>query len=105
MKKLIVVLFLALGVSAVSYAGNGKNRAIKGKVVDIQGDPIAGAKVIIEGIDKPIYTDFDGEFAFPRVSNTTCEISVSMVSFEENSLIVNSKQPNPTSISITLEER
>lgn len=102
MRKFLFALLFVFS-STITFAGNGKTRVLKGQVIDSNGSPVVGAKVTVKGIEKPVYTDFDGEFVFPKTSSTSCEINVSMVSFEESSSTVDLQTSNNESLFITLE--
>lgn len=57
-------------VQAVLQAG-----AIKGKIVDSNGDPVIGANVKVKGTTNGTITDIDGNFALNNVSGGTLTIS------------------------------
>ena len=45
-----------------------QQKMIKGKVLDVQGEPIIGANVIIKGTINGVITDIDGNFMLDNVS-------------------------------------
>jgi hypothetical protein len=56
---------------------------ISGQVVDeITGETLAGVKLIIDGTNEVIYTDFDGEFQAQFDLDKNPEIAVSLISYE-----------------------
>ena len=57
-------------VQAVLQAG-----AIKGKIVDSNGDPVIGANVMVNGTTNGTITDIDGNFVLNNVSGGTLTIS------------------------------
>ena len=57
-------------VQAVLQAG-----AIKGKIVDSNGDPVIGANVMVKGTTNGTITDIDGNFVLNNVSGGTLTIS------------------------------
>ena len=57
-------------VQAVLQAG-----AIKGKIVDSNGEPVIGANVKVKGTTNGTITDIDGNFALNNVSGGTLTIS------------------------------
>jgi len=59
MKKLLMLLLLAFVLVAQGYA---QTRAIKGKVTDADGRPLAGATVSVKGGTESTSTDVDGNF-------------------------------------------
>ena len=83
MRKALLIISILFLTSLGAFAGNNKATSIKGKVVDIEGSPILGAKVSIKGVDSATYTDFDGAFYFYKVPKVPSTINVSMISFEE----------------------
>ena len=57
--------------------------SFKGKVVDSEGNPLVGVKVVLPDSDKETYTDFDGAFQFDKVLSKEQKIQVNHISFEE----------------------
>ena len=80
MKKVLFIILFTLGLIVSGFAGNGKTKAIKGQVIDGDGSPIIGAKVQVKGLGKVVYTDFDGEFLFPKVA---LSINLSLIHISE----------------------
>ncbi|MBL4709919.1 MAG: carboxypeptidase-like regulatory domain-containing protein [Flavobacteriales bacterium] len=105
MRKVIFTLLFAIALVTAGFASNGKTKVFKGQIIDPNGAPVIGAKVMVMGIEKSVYTDFDGEFIFPKVSSGDYEVSVSMVSFEERILTINLQASYQESFFITLEAK
>lgn len=63
---------LALGALAATLLGSacGTGDQLQGTVVDIWGDPVAGAMVKLEGQPHRPTTDADGRFAMPYIAGT-----------------------------------
>lgn len=54
---------------------SGHQINVKGKVVDVNGEPIIGATVIEAGTTNGTITDFDGNFSLNTGDNSTLEVS------------------------------
>jgi protocatechuate 3,4-dioxygenase beta subunit len=81
--KLISFLIVAFLFSLQTFAGgNLKLTSMKGKVVDNEGNPLVGAKVVWVDGEKEAYTDFDGNFEFEKVSPEEQTLKVDHISFE-----------------------
>lgn len=52
-----------------------QSRLISGKVLDSQGEPIAGANVMVKGTSNGTITDLDGNFTIEASDNATLQIS------------------------------
>jgi len=107
-KKLIAALFLFTLFTSVMLAdgtdpvNTGKVTKISGQVVDQKtGETLAGVKVIIEGMDKAIYTDFDGNFQVECDLNKSPQISIVLISYEAKKV----KIENSTDLKITLNRQ
>ncbi len=55
---------------------------VKGNVIDVNGQPILGANVIIVGTSSGTITDFDGNFSFSTSQSPPFSVRVSSVGFE-----------------------
>jgi hypothetical protein len=56
---------------------------ISGQVVDQNtGETLAGVKLIVEGSNEVIYTDFDGKFEIKFDLDKKPELSVALISYE-----------------------
>jgi len=94
MKKLATKSFLTFFIIALfgiySFAdGNnpiykeGASIKISGKVIDKNtGEPLTGVKVSYSASQTAVYTDFDGEFTIDVIVKNNAEITVSMISYE-----------------------
>lgn len=91
MKK--TALILATLVLSVIFTGTyadktggevPKTMTISGSVIDeASQEAIAGALVRIDGIEKEIYTDLDGNFTITGIAPDTYKIKCSMISYTE----------------------
>ena len=55
----MLLFSLLLGIASVVYA----QVQVTGRVVDITGEPIIGANVVLKGTGQGTITDFDGKFS------------------------------------------
>ncbi len=83
MKKTILSFIFFLTTMIVLAGGNAKSTTVQGKVIDDEGNPITGAKVVLLDSKQEVYTDFDGLFSFSDVKSATQKIKVSFVSHED----------------------
>lgn len=89
MRNTIFALFLVLTVSvfANNDSKNVKTTTFTGKVSD-QTENLTGVKVIIDGKESFVYTDFDGNFTINDVPVGIHTISFSMVAYENKEIKV-----------------
>ena len=67
MLKKLLYIFLFLSLSAVSFAGNSDKekitlKTVSGKITDVTGESIAGAKIIINETGETFFADLEGNF-------------------------------------------
>jgi hypothetical protein len=96
MKK-VFVLFIALCIGiSFSYAENDENTDnsatttnMTGKVVDkITGETLAGVMVSLDGTDKYVFSDFDGNFTFENLKPAEYDLTLSLISYEKSEFTV-----------------
>jgi iron complex outermembrane receptor protein len=89
MKNLFCIL-LFLGFTLMSFSSgyieNGS--VIKGKITDINGDPLAGAAVTLYGTFLGVYSAADGSYAFSNLADGNYSLSFSFTGFETQIHIV-----------------
>jgi len=84
-----------------SLAMTAQNRTIAGRVIDVAGEPVAGATVVVKGSAIGTATDADGNFSFAAPADALLEVS--FIGYRR--LEVNlSNQKDLTSVVITLHE-
>ncbi|MDO9000289.1 carboxypeptidase-like regulatory domain-containing protein [Sediminibacterium sp.] len=86
MKKLIYI-FLFFVLCNVSFAGNsGKEKAsvktIAGKITDVTGETIAGAKIIINETGETFFADFNGNFKLSLKTDKIYSISINTIGYQ-----------------------
>ena len=96
MKK-IFILIIALCVGfGISYAENDENThnastttSMNGKVIDkVTGETLAGVMVELEGTDKYVFSDFDGNFTFKELKPAEYNVTFSLISYEKSKVKV-----------------
>lgn len=71
---LMTVLSSMLMILSVS-AQTGTTINVRGTVKDIQGEPVIGASILLQGTTSGVVTDYDGNFSIQAPSNGTLVIS------------------------------
>ena len=77
---------------------SSQKKAIKGKVVDANGEPIIGATVMEQNTNNGISTDFDGNFSLNVADDATLEISY--IGYQPTKMKVSGRN----SFNVTLKE-
>lgn len=93
LKKIsIIFLFVAASVAYLSA------QTIKGKVIDENGEPIAGATVIINETRKGVSTDIEGKFRFKDIKKDEVTLTVRFVGYNSQSqkLVINGDETHVT---------
>jgi hypothetical protein len=85
LKKLLYI-FLFLSLSAVSFAGNSDKekmtlKTVAGKITDVTGESIAGAKIIINETGETFFADLEGNFKLSLKTDKVYSISINTVGF------------------------
>ena len=74
----------------LSAGAQTPERTIKGQVVDIEGEPIIGAAVLIKGTTKGTTTDFEGNFSLGNVTDGTI-LEISSIGYQTQNVAVGSQ--------------
>ena len=109
MKKLFVLLIALCVGFGISYAENddksenpAPTTSMTGKVVDkITGETLAGVMVALEGTDKYVFSDFDGNFTFEGLKPAKYNLTLSLISYEKSEVKVDLK--NEEEVEVKLE--
>lgn len=80
-------------VQAVLQAGT-----VKGRVVDVTGEPVIGASVVMKGTTTGTITDMDGNFSLPNASKGI--LVVSFIGYKTQEIATDGKTP----VNVTLKE-
>ena len=95
MKKLATLIVIVIFSSAIVLAENSNEEkesakksesavtttSISGKVFDkISGEALTGVKVSIDGTEKTVYSDFDGNFEISNIKPGNHKITASYIS-------------------------
>lgn len=97
-RHLLFILFLIPGVA---FAQSGK---IKG-TVSSQGQPVPGANVALQKIQKGAATDQHGKFTIPNVKSGTYQLVVSAIGYKEHKQEITVKSSETVKITIELEQK
>lgn len=92
-------MLFSLLQSFVTYAEQGAQSPVKGRVVDGQNVPLPGVSIVIKGTTLGTTTDANGEY-FIEVTNANAVLIFSFIGFESNEIIVGERQ----TINVTLKE-
>lgn len=105
MKKLFLsITFLFLSALAIA-GGNVSSTVLEGKIIDDEGNPVIGAKVVLIGSQKEAYTDFEGAFRFEKVATIAQKIKVNYISHEELITEVNLSKSEERQIELQLDSK
>jgi len=82
----LLYIFLFLSLSAVSFAGNSDKekitlKTVSGKITDVTGESIAGAKIIINETGETFFADLEGNFKLSLKTDKVYSISINTVGF------------------------
>lgn len=100
-KRLVAILLVALLLTLPAKAGN-----LRGVVLDNSGgNPVPGAMIKIEAIDKTISTDKDGVFNFDNIPDGSYDITVSRIGYYENQISVWVASADSGELAIYLKHR
>ena len=115
MKKLILPIIVALvtinviSVTAKDVAANHEmrtevtvtNNILKGVVFDkLTNESLAGVAILVNG--QKMYTDLDGNFTVSGQGNGNCKLKISMISYEDQTLIVDLNKENSLKIALNM---
>ncbi|RKD92177.1 carboxypeptidase-like regulatory domain-containing protein [Mangrovibacterium diazotrophicum] len=114
MKNLFLTVLMVFAIS-VAMAGEKKDKeavesnasattVLSGSVIDqLTNEALVGVKVELEGTNKVVYTDFDGNYSFEDVKPGTYNLTASYVSYEKKSMEKVSVNPNKNEMIISLK--
>ncbi len=116
MKKVFILIIAVIALASFTTVENAKttknsNKAnttsstISGSVLDINGEPLAGAEIAIKGENNTIYSDFDGNFQLKDLKPGKYSIIVSYLAHTNSLIDVEIKSENiNNNIEIKLKE-
>ncbi len=94
-RKLVLSLVAVLSVVAMAMA---QSKQVSGTVTTADGQPVAGATIIVDGTNQGTTTGADGKFAVSAPTNGT--LTVSFIGYETQSISVSGK----TNVVVALKE-
>jgi len=102
-----IILVIALFSLSTVFAGNNngdklKSFSISGKVVD-SNESLTGVKILLDGKETVIYTDFDGNFTIENVMAGEHTISFSLITYNNKQVTFNASKEN--SLQVELETK
>jgi hypothetical protein len=118
MKKLTAFIAIIIFSSALVLAINSNEEkesakksesavtttSISGKVFDkITGETLAGVKVSINGTEKTVYSDFDGNFEISNIKPGNHKITASYISYKEKEENINVDIEKTNDIQLAIE--
>ena len=92
---------IVLSIAAVLFACTSvfaQNKQISGTVTGVDGTPIVGATVVVEGTTTGTSTDLQGKYILAAPANGT--LAVSFIGYEDAKVAINGK----TTVNVTLTE-
>jgi hypothetical protein len=105
-----IVTIIALISFSFAFANNNEKKdkkemkrySITGNVIDAK-ESLTGVKVLLDGKETTVYTDFDGNFTLEDVVQGEHTVSFSLITYKNKAVVV--KANNNTSVTVELEEK
>ena len=102
-----VALIIAVFSLTTVFAGNNngdklKSFSISGTVVD-NNESLTGVKILLDGKETVVYTDFDGNFTIDNVLAGEHTVSFSLITYNNKDVIFN--PANESSLEVELETK
>lgn len=114
MKKMFVIALASLFTMAINASNKDAAAApevkttvstsgvLKGNVYDkITNESLAGAVITANG--QKVYTDLDGNFSIQNICNGKCQLKISLISYEDQTIEVDTNSSK--SVQIKLSQR
>jgi hypothetical protein len=105
--SIIALVFVTLQVTAApepkaEVASVSQSSIIRGLVMDQNtNEVLAGAIITANG--QKVYTDLDGNFRLPNSIHGKCELKISFISYQDQTLVVDANQSR--TLEIKLQQR
>ncbi len=87
MVKKLIYIFLFLGLTTISYSGNSdkeknnKAKIVSGKVTDVYGESLPGAKIMITETGETFFADLDGNFKLTLKPNAEYTLLIDNIGY------------------------
>ncbi len=103
---LLILLFVSTAISSIANNNDpNATQKLKGQVVDTSGNTLAGVEVKIKGLEKLVYTDFDGNFEITGLKSGAYTIVVNLISFKESKNVLKTVQSDNKKVLIRLTSK
>lgn len=102
--SMVMVSALCVGNPQAAFADKGEVQAVmqsstvKGRIVDVNGEPVIGASIVVKGTTNGIISGLDGDFSIKVAPNAT--LVISFVGYQTQEIPVSGK----SILNITLKE-
>ncbi len=94
--SLLVVLFVQSNIFAENEKPNGEKKKtvkLQGKIIDKEtGEALTGVKIFVNGEEKTVYSDFDGEFQLDALVSDDSQVTVTLISYEVKKIAIGESQ-------------
>ncbi len=102
--KLIALVITLCSLTTVFANNNNekeklKSFSISGKVID-ENESLTGVKIVLDGKERIVYTDFDGNFTLENVIAGKHTISLSLITYNNKEITFNSADKNTLEIEL-----
>jgi hypothetical protein len=106
--SVVALLTITLNVNAVEPAAKAEantevntiSNQLKGFVLDKKtNESLAGATITANG--QKVYTDLDGNFTISNVCTGKCTLKISMISYEDQTIEVNTNEQTPLQVKLS----
>ena len=95
MKK---ILLLPLSIMLFAFSGWAQQKSVSGTILDENGGPLPGATVLVEGTDRGVSSDFDGNYSI-EVSEGEVLV-ITFIGYADQSITVGSSDVYNVSLAI-----
>ncbi|MCQ2116470.1 MAG: carboxypeptidase-like regulatory domain-containing protein, partial [Bacteroidales bacterium] len=102
-KRLITLLGVAFVALALSFSASAQKRALSGRVIDQNGDPLPGASLIVKGGTTGFITDLDGNFEIKGVEFPATFV-VSYIGYNDKEIALSGDEASPYVIQLSSDD-
>lgn len=98
--RLIAAVLLAVVMALPSFA---QSQTFKGRIVDAQGEPLAGASLLVKGSSRGAFTDAEGRFEL-AVPSFPVTVVAGFIGLKDKEIVLNGNERQPFVIALTESE-